>query len=107
MQLLLQGAIQGLVCSSQSHKPLQSESAFLSYLMAKTGCNVKPSITFIYCLIQIGKHNKIGSVWLWAISQILKDYVTIMLYYLSEIKSLNTPGPKEFEKHIVDQIFIC
>lgn len=62
MQLLLQGAVQGLVCSSQSHKPLQSESAFLSYLMAKTGCNVKPSITFIYCLIQIGKHNKIGSL---------------------------------------------
>lgn len=62
MQLLLQGAIQGLVCSSQSHQPLQSESAFLSYLMAKTGCNVKPSITFIYCLIQIGKHNKIGSL---------------------------------------------
>lgn len=108
MQLLLQGAIQALVCSSKSHKALKSESAFLSYLMAKTGRNVKPSITFIYCLIQIGKHNKIGSIWLWAISQILlKDYVTIMLYYLSEIKSLNTPGPKEFEKHIVDQIFIC
>lgn len=75
---------------------------------------MKPSITFMYCLIQIDTHNKIGSVWLWAISQILlKDYVAIMLYYLSEIKSLNTPGPKEFEKHCrpesgkIKKIFIC